>query len=372
MDNLTHSLVALTLGRTPLGRAGRGTTAALLLASNAPDIDYLSLAHGGVLSSMKWHRGFTHGPIGIVALAVVTAAAVSFGRRMIDQRSTRSPRKAPPAADASFGMLFATALVALILHVLMDLATSYGTRVFSPFDSHWFGLDWMPIVDLWLLVILGAGLIAGTLSPESRRRTTAVALMLAVGDYALHAVEHRRALAYDTAHFARLMPGSCTPGTAPIAARSWPAARVEPSPSEPCLLEVAALPTILSPFRWRTVARLSNAYEIREIDLLESDLAAIRGPMEGESLVTIHYPNRSTPETALAAATPTAQIFLAFSRFPAARTSTDSSGIATVRWTDVRFIGGLLSLTGERRPTPFGVTVRLSRDGTILEQRAGE
>ena len=41
MDNLTHTLFALTLARTPLGRAGRGTTATLLLASSAPDADGL-------------------------------------------------------------------------------------------------------------------------------------------------------------------------------------------------------------------------------------------------------------------------------------------------------------------------------------------
>lgn len=372
MDNLTHSLFALTLGRTPLGRAGRGTTAALLLASNAPDIDYLSLAHGGVLSSMKWHRGFTHGPIGIVALALATAASVSLGRRLLDQRSARNARKAPPPAGASFGALFTLALVALTLHVLMDLATSYGTRVLTPFDSRWFGLDWMPIVDIFLLVILGAGLVAGMLSPASRRRTAAVALMLTVGDYALHAIEHGRALAYYNTQFARVMPTSCTPGAAPIAAKSWPTARVEPSPSEPCLVEVAALPTIISPFRWRIVARLSDSYELREVDLLESELSAIRGPMSDESLVTVHYPDRSTRETTLAAAAPTAQVFLAFSRFPAARISTDASGVATVRWTDVRFVGGLFTLTGQSRANPFSATVRLSPDGTILEQRVGE
>jgi len=42
MDNLTHTLFGLTLARTPLGRAGRGTTAALILASSAPDIDIIA------------------------------------------------------------------------------------------------------------------------------------------------------------------------------------------------------------------------------------------------------------------------------------------------------------------------------------------
>src|SRR5581483_11663822 len=73
VDNLTHSLFGLTLARTPLGRAGRGTTAALLLASNAPDIDVISLARGGA-SYMHWHRGPTHGPFGVVGLGLVSAA----------------------------------------------------------------------------------------------------------------------------------------------------------------------------------------------------------------------------------------------------------------------------------------------------------
>ena len=50
MDNLTHSLFGATLARTPLARAGRGTTAALLIASNAPDIDIVATAGGAAKS----------------------------------------------------------------------------------------------------------------------------------------------------------------------------------------------------------------------------------------------------------------------------------------------------------------------------------
>lgn len=44
----------MTLARTPLGRAGRGTTAALVLASKAPDIDIVSAAGGGTVSYVQW------------------------------------------------------------------------------------------------------------------------------------------------------------------------------------------------------------------------------------------------------------------------------------------------------------------------------
>ena len=74
MDNLTHTLFGATLARTPLNR-GRGTTAALILASNAPDIDIVT-AVDGALGYLQWHRGPTHGPLGVVALGTIVAGIV--------------------------------------------------------------------------------------------------------------------------------------------------------------------------------------------------------------------------------------------------------------------------------------------------------
>ena len=81
MDNLTHSLFGLTLARTPLSRAGRGVTAALLLASNAPDIDIVVTARGGATSYLDLHRGPTHGPLGVAGLALVVASIVWIVQR---------------------------------------------------------------------------------------------------------------------------------------------------------------------------------------------------------------------------------------------------------------------------------------------------
>src|SRR5207302_2671982 len=85
VDNLTHSLFALTLSRTRLGSVGRGTTAALLLASNAPDVDIVTLA-GGAASYLKWHRGPTHGPLGIVGLGLASAGIAWAIQRFLDRR----------------------------------------------------------------------------------------------------------------------------------------------------------------------------------------------------------------------------------------------------------------------------------------------
>src|SRR3954467_10890313 len=125
LDNLTHSLFGATLARTPLARAGRGTMAALVLASNAPDIDILATA-GGAVKYLEWHRGMTHGPIGIVGLGIVSASLVWIGRRFYDQRWPRqagakwarpTSDTAPIEQDASFGMLIAVSVIGVLLHV---------------------------------------------------------------------------------------------------------------------------------------------------------------------------------------------------------------------------------------------------------------
>src|SRR5204862_5759954 len=155
--------------------AGRGTTATLLLASNAPDIDIVTTA-GGAISYLKWHRGPTHGPLGVLALAILTAVLVWGGRDILDRR--RSAAEATAAAnvdpDAPFAMLVAVALIGVVLHVLMDLPTSYGTRILSPFDWHWFAVDWMPIVAIYLHLMLLAGSLGfGRPSPAVRRNRAA-------------------------------------------------------------------------------------------------------------------------------------------------------------------------------------------------------
>src|SRR5262245_13794463 len=138
MDNLTHTLFALTLARTPLSRAGRGTTTALVLASNAPDLDVVT-AIRGTGAYLQWHRGPTHGPIGIVVLGLIVAAIVRVSVPVLDKSSNEE-------GLARWPMLAAVSMIGVLFHVLMDLPTSYGTRLLSPFDWHWFSVDWLPIV----------------------------------------------------------------------------------------------------------------------------------------------------------------------------------------------------------------------------------
>ncbi len=222
MDNLTHSLFGATLARTPLSRAGRGTTIALIVASNAPDVDIVTTA-GGAVKYLEWHRGMSHGPIGIVGLGVITAGLVWMGRRLYDQRTAKKDGGSH-TQDASFGMLVAVSIVGVLLHVLMDLPTSYGTRLLSPFDWHWFAVDWMPIVDIYLLMALVIGLL-GRSTPAQRRAKAAFVLLLMATNYGVRGAAHHQALEVAPRLFGPTLPPPCDPPPAvtPIIDR-WPRA----------------------------------------------------------------------------------------------------------------------------------------------------
>ena len=155
--------------------------------------------------------------------------------------------------------------------------------------------------------------------------------------------------------------------------RAWtslkPSCKPAANGSARCLVEIAAIPDVISPFRWRLIAQLSNAYEVRDIDLLTG-----RG-LSGESLATrvlaMRVPNQWTPAVMTAAAAPIPRVFLGFSRFPAAHSFVAEDGITTVRWSDLRFVQGDLDDPRQFRRGLFGATVVIGPDGTIREQRLG-
>ena len=371
MDNLTHSLFGLTLARTPLGRAGRGTTAALLLASNAPDIDIVVTA-GGAANYLEFHRGPTHGPLGIIGLALVVATLVWAGVRRWDRNTTDT--------RAPFWTLWAVAAMGILCHVLMDLPTSYGTRPLSPFAWTWYGLDWMPIVDIYLLAILGGGFwmsrrssVAEPARASRRQRNAAIALVLMAANYGLRAAAHHAAVARAPEVFGGRLPAWCDQSVRPSRAIDYwprfPQADPRGAAATRCLVEVAAMPDFLSPFSWRLIAQLSNGYEMRDVDLLT------RQASETSNLTTrvlsVHVPNQWTQAVVAASAASTARVFLGFSRFPAARSIVAEDGAATVRWTDLRFITGALDDPRHFRRGLFGASVILGPDGTIREDHLG-
>jgi membrane-bound metal-dependent hydrolase YbcI (DUF457 family) len=368
LDNLTHSLFGLTLARTPLG-GRRASTIALVLASNAPDIDIVATA-GGSAKYLEWHRGPTHGLPGVIGLGLV-AAAIGW---VIDRKWGSSD----PAPRVSFGRLWIVSMIGVACHVLMDLPTSYGTRPLSPFAWTWFAQDWEPILDIYLLAILAAGLwfgrsprkTAAVSAPMWRSRNAVLALGLMMVNYGVRATAHHEAIAQAPRVFGAQLPAPCAdvPPASPF--EHWPR-KSEPAAadgSSRCLVEIAAMPDFLSPFRWRLIAHLSNSFEVRTVDLL-SDRERLTS--SDVRLIAVHYPNIWTPAVFQAAQAPVARVFLGFSRFPAARSVVGADGAATVRWNDLRFTSDTAPNLRERAPNLFTATVQLNPDGTVVRERLG-
>jgi inner membrane protein len=341
VDNITHSLFALTLANTGLRRAGRGATAALVIASNIPDIEVLTTLTGGRVGYLAAHRGPTHGLFGL-GLGLATGLAVWLALRASGRRD----------GSASLPALAGLSMVGVAGHVAMDFATSYGTRILSPFDRAWYGVDWMPIVDLFLWVVLTAGAIGAAVRPELRARLALSALVLAGGDYAVRAAAHGVALDRAVAVQAE--------ATAAPVARPGPAFHYLDT-GHPAALP-AALPTWGSPFRWRLITRTPRGFEVRTLDLFDRS-------REGDA---IDFPSVDGALVARASRAQIARVFLDFSRFPAADQVTHQNGDVTVHWYDLRFAEHPASTADGRHYTsPFAVWIRLSPAGAIVGQGLG-
>ena len=79
-----------------------------------------------------------------------------------------------------------------------------------------------------------------------------------------------------------------------------------------------------------------------------------------------------TPLVVEAARTPTAQVLLGFSRFPAARVEQDA-GRSVVQFSDMRFAIPLaLEQPPSRRSALFTVTVTFDPGGSIVQERLGD
>jgi len=356
LDNLTHTLTGLTLARAGLGRRTRWALPVLLLASNAPDIDIVTAFTGGQLEYLEAHRGATHGPLGIVGLGLLCVACVlpwwvARRRRSSDWEGSQ--------VRLSWWRLTGVAIAGVAAHVLMDLPTVYGTRILSPFISTWYSLDWMPIIDVYLWLVLLGGLVASRVTRVGATRAARVVLVLLVLDYAARGVLQHRAVAAAAAFDA-------TGGAAPCA--DAPVLTRHPSVIEARLagpgscIRAAALPTFFSPFTWRTVRQYPDGYELSDRQVFSP----------GAPVQSVWMGSESGPLVARARATRTARVFLDFSRFPAASVRRLDDGGARVGIVDVRFVGHPLRLEADPAAyAPFVVSIELDGSGSVVEQRLG-
>ena len=258
-------------------------------------------------------------------------------------------------------------------HVLMDLPTSYGTRVLSPFSWRWFAIDLMPIVDVYLLGILLAGVYFGLRSPAAGRRSAMIVLMLMAANYGVRAVSHHLAVAVAPRLLGPSVPEPCEPRRATgWLLDAWPPrpAPASAPPGRRCLVEIAAIPSFVSPFRWVVVGHMSNGYEFRDVDLLDPRTRGSADELQTFWRLGWRVPSAWTPAAMTAAQTGIGRLFLGFSRMPAVRTTVDATGVTTVQWDDMRF-SPIPPVRGLRRSSLFTAVVRIAPDGRIVLEKLG-
>jgi inner membrane protein len=305
MENLTHSLTGYFLSHAGLNRFTPHATLLLILAANAPDIDILTVAGGG-LNYFHYHRGITHA----IAFAPVLAIALVALYRLVF--------KTIPWLPAFF-----VALAGIASHLLLDLTNDYGIRLFLPFDGTWPALDICAIYDLWIFafffVCLTAPLLSKLVGSEigaaGRQRypsrTFPILALLFVMFYdAGRYMLHERALAV-------------------LDARTY-----DDEPAQ----RVAAFPNPFNPLRWQGLAETKVAYRIYDLDL-----AGGFNPAQGQT--------EFKPETTPSIPAEPFRILRDFARFPLWHTIPVDNG-TEVTLTDLRF--------------PFYSIATLDRSGKIL------
>jgi inner membrane protein len=154
MDNVTHSLVGVTLAELALSKRPSDGTApsqrtrlalywSSILSSNLPDFDFFARffapkGEAGRLFYLLVHRGITHSLIASLPLALLSAWVCALGFKI---KLTRQ--------------LFLVSWVAFLLHLFADSWNEYGVHLFSPFYNGWSYGDFVFILEplIWCTLL---------------------------------------------------------------------------------------------------------------------------------------------------------------------------------------------------------------------------
>ena len=318
MDTTTHALAGYVLAKAGLNRGtGKWGSIAAVTAAIFPDID-LVLGAFGTDFSLKYHRSLTNSVFLIVPLSLL------FAWLFVKISKIRK-----------FWSFFLIWVVVICVHNFMDLATSYGTMILSPFSDHRFKLDWVFIIDPYLVAALLVPLIASYVWKRRGLALVRISLVLATLYYGMCAYNHSRALS--------LVDGFVKERElTPIAA--------------------ASLPQPLSPFNWGNYVLTDDAVYQGFVNLIATEdgnpgkeansLTRFLARYQPIGLLQYRRIQRfdESPWVAKALELKGVETFFWFARFPVVRDRGFSDGKRRVEFYDLRF-----GLINQRRPFVYAV-----------------
>ena len=341
MDPLTHAASGLLLSQLiPAPSRGWAALAGVILAV-LPDTDYV-MELSSRWDYLRYHRAFTHS---LAALPLWALLGAGVGRVL------GGPRWFRPL------LYLGLALVAV--HLLLDWATSYGTRLLSPFSSGKYTLDWLFIIDPYLTLMLLGGGLAALCSPGRGRRVGAVCLAGAVFYFLTCGHYQHQALNLARQVFQKEASEGATVAALPqpLSCRRWLLFTARPGEIKQALVE-------LPYWSWDNFQR-----ELKEVKAVEPAASCPRAPAGDyrppESLVVQDWRAASAPLPRLGPeARGLLDQYLDFARFPLlTRVEPKKEGFL-LEWADLRF-------TVPGRAFPFVLQMRLDREGNLLWGEVG-
>ena len=298
MDNVTHALTGIALSRAGLNRVTPEATLLLILASNAADLDIVTMLFGAT-TYLDLHRGPTHSLIALPLMALLPVVLVRWGLR----------RPLP------WLRAWLVCLLGASVHLGMDYLTAYGTRPFWPFASGWTQWPVFFIADAFviaaMLLAVAAPALSSLVSGEiGARRSTGqgwaiAALIFLVGWIGFRGMMHDRA--------EQILQARVYQGRPP--------------------LRVMALPNALSPMRWRGLVECEGFFSEHDVHVWQEF-----DPDAGEIMMQ----PRQTEILAAARRAPLMKRFLDFAQWPSWRVVPKDrpEGAVEVRVRDLRFSSG--------------------------------
>jgi inner membrane protein len=352
MDTLTHILTGVVIAKAiddeKIG--GWGTVAGVAMGL-FPDSDFVL----GLINrqfAIEYHRAFTHS----LLLIPVYALLFSWLLTKISRRPT-------------FWRFYKICLPVLVSHVLLDLFTSYGTMILSPFWNYRFTWDLLFIIDLTFLALVAIPFLIG-LFWRTKARWLSRGSLAGLAMYLLFCgVQHHRAI-----ELAKTFAQSLNEE----------------------VIEVAALPQPLSPFRWGNYIETRDRVYQGFVDLLMKRSPLPTNPprsadVDGTGFLGrfrrwkqmdgLYHPascvrylsyqkDDRSPWVEKAMDTKGGKFYYWFARFPLAKEVASNNGTHRVEFTDVRFF-----IPGIRMPFSYYIelddTGRVRSQGFVQDRRRG-
>jgi membrane-bound metal-dependent hydrolase YbcI (DUF457 family) len=376
MDTVTHGIVGALIGKGYFSeRHGRVAIFAATLGAVFPDVDVVEeIISRDPLSIVKYHRGITHSFVGLPFFALLLAWLTRWIAR---RRGFEAP---------SLGVLTLIYGVGLASHILLDVMTSFGTRIWDPISQQRVAWDMLFIIDFtFTSIALLPQVAAWVYRDRERVRGRAIRMWALFTLGALAVWELARTVEYPFhlwiaaltsviiaalfflparsdfgLHFSRAK--WCQAGTYALigyillsgAAHHKALQRVQSfaADNHVAISRIAAIPLPPSLLSWGGLVRSTDGVYQTRLDLRDS------APPD------FHFIADSPPDqfTARALKLPEVQLYLQFARFPVIRTEIED-GHHAVEFGEHRFVN-----PRHNRPQPFTYRVVFDAAGNVIEE----